>query len=201
MPGPIEPSTQRGRPSEAVKESAASRAIRAPASDSSSILSAIPYSASAAWFAPKVLVSTQSTPTAKYASCTEATMSGRVTLRISLQPSNCRKSSSEGSAACNIVPIAPSATTTRDANASRRASARGFFDGPAEADADDEDTVTDGYGKAAMGGSLGCDGCRLCAFHVEGHPARVSVGVPRVGGVPRSGRSGPDGYHDIVMIR
>ncbi len=77
------------------------------------------YSASAAKFAPKVLVSTQSTPTAKYSSCTERTMSGRVTLRISLQPSSCWKSSMDGSWACSMVPIAPSATTTREARAAR----------------------------------------------------------------------------------
>ena len=42
-----------------------------------------------------------------------ATMSGRVTLRISLQPSSPSKSSRLGSAACSMVPIAPSATSTR----------------------------------------------------------------------------------------
>ncbi len=47
-------------------------------------------------------------------------MSGRVRLRISLQPSRPVKSSMLGSAAWSIVPIAPSATTTRVANSSRR---------------------------------------------------------------------------------
>ena len=47
-------------------------------------------------------------------------MSGRVTLRISLQPSWPSKSSRRGVLACSIVPIAPSATTTRSARASRR---------------------------------------------------------------------------------
>src|SRR5512133_1137688 len=41
------------------------------------------------------------------------TTSGRVTLRISLQPSRPSKSSRVGSAAWSIVPIAPSATTGR----------------------------------------------------------------------------------------
>ncbi|CAM5414097.1 hypothetical protein STANM309S_01994 [Streptomyces tanashiensis] len=50
----------------------------------------------------------------------QATMSGRVRLRISLQPSRFRKSSIDGSAAWSMVPIAPSATTTRVANSSRR---------------------------------------------------------------------------------
>ncbi len=45
--------------------SATSRAIRAPASASSSMRSAIWYSPSADRFAPKVLVSTMSAPAAK----------------------------------------------------------------------------------------------------------------------------------------
>ncbi len=65
VPGPIEPRTQRGRPSAAVCASAVVRAIRAPASDSSYTWFSMPYSASAARFAPKVFVSTQSTPTEK----------------------------------------------------------------------------------------------------------------------------------------
>ena len=48
-----------------------------------------------------------------------APTSGRVTLRISLQPSRPSKSSRVRSAACSIVPIAPSATTTRSRSASR----------------------------------------------------------------------------------
>ncbi|GAA2438089.1 hypothetical protein GCM10010405_21780 [Streptomyces macrosporus] len=127
-------------------------------------------------------------------------MSGRVTFRISLQPSNCWKSSSDGSAACNIVPIAPSATTTRDANASRRASARGFFDGPAEAD---EDTATDEDGKAAMKGS---PWDATAVGYASSVRKRTQPGYPSTpsgpGGVPRGGRPGRgDGYHDIAMIR
>src|SRR5664280_1980237 len=45
----------------------------------------------------------------------ERTTSGRVTLRISLQPSCPSKSSSVSWAACSMVPMAPSATTTRSA--------------------------------------------------------------------------------------
>src|SRR5450759_3883635 len=45
----------------------------------------------------------------------ERTTSGRVTLRISLQPSRPSKSSSVSCAACSMVPMAPSATTTRSA--------------------------------------------------------------------------------------
>src|SRR6188472_3376241 len=41
------------------------------------------------------------------------TTSGRVMLRISLQPSRPSKSSRVSSAACNMVPMAPSATTGR----------------------------------------------------------------------------------------
>jgi hypothetical protein len=48
------------------------------------------------------------------------TRSGRVTLRISLQPSCPSKSSRLGLPACSIVPIAPSATRTRRASADRR---------------------------------------------------------------------------------
>ncbi len=65
VPGPMEPRTQRWRPSRAPNSSAVSRAIRAPASDSSYTRSAMSYSAIAEWLAPKVFVSTQSTPTSK----------------------------------------------------------------------------------------------------------------------------------------
>ncbi len=65
VPGPIEPRTQRGRPSRAANSSAASRAMRAPASDSSVTRSGMSYSPRAVRFAPKVLVSTQSTPASK----------------------------------------------------------------------------------------------------------------------------------------
>lgn len=65
VPGPIEPRTQRWRPSLAPNSSATSRAMRAPDSDSSKIRSAISYSPAAEWFEPNVFVSTQSTPTSK----------------------------------------------------------------------------------------------------------------------------------------
>src|SRR4029453_12189813 len=73
-----------------------------------------------AQLAPNVLVSTASDPARKYASCTPRTTSGRDTLRISLQPSSPRKSSTVSSAACNMVPIAPSATTPRPRDAANR---------------------------------------------------------------------------------
>jgi hypothetical protein len=47
-----------------------------------------------------------------------------VTLRISLQPSRFSKSSRVGSCAWSMVPMAPSATTTRVARASRSADTR-----------------------------------------------------------------------------
>src|SRR4051794_24052437 len=49
-------------------------------------------------------------------------MSGRRTLRISLQPSWPSKSSRLGSAAWSMVPMAPSATTTRSASAASKPS-------------------------------------------------------------------------------
>ncbi len=82
------------------------------------------YSPNAVRLAPNVFVSTQSTPASKYSEWTERTMSGRVRFRISLQPSRFSKSSSVGSWAWSIVPIAPSATTTRVARASRSADTR-----------------------------------------------------------------------------
>ena len=53
------------------------------------------------------------------------TMSGRVTLRTSLQPSSCWKSSIVGSCAWSIVPMAPSATTTRVAKGLAQGGAHG----------------------------------------------------------------------------
>ena len=117
VPGPTEPSTYRGRCG-VDQRSATSRAIRAPASDSSRMRCSMPYSPRLPRFAPNVLVSTQSAPAARYASCTPATTSGRVTLSTSLQPSCPSKSSRARSAACSMVPIAPSATRTRSARAS-----------------------------------------------------------------------------------
>src|SRR3954468_18712695 len=80
----------------------------------------MPYSARLGRFAPKVLVSTASQPVSKYASWIWRTTSGRVTLRISLQPSWPSKSSRPRSCAWSIVPIAPSATTTRSRSAASR---------------------------------------------------------------------------------
>ena len=48
------------------------------------------------------------------------TTSGRVTFRISLQPSSWSKSSSVRSYDCSIVPIAPSPMTTRRDSSLRR---------------------------------------------------------------------------------
>ena len=53
-----------------------------------------------------------------------STMSGRVTLRISLQPSCCWKSSRVGLTSCSMVPIAPSAITTRSFRVAISASER-----------------------------------------------------------------------------
>ncbi len=64
VPGPTDPMTHRGR-SGVDQASADSRAIRAPASESSKIRSLMSYSPRLARLAPKVLVSTQSTPTSK----------------------------------------------------------------------------------------------------------------------------------------
>ncbi len=165
MPGPTEPRTHRWRPSFAVNSSATSRAMRAPDSDSSTIRSAISYSFAAEWFAPKVFVSTQSTPTAKYSSCTERTMSGRVTFRISLQPSRFWKSSSVGSCAWSMVPMAPSATTTRVASASRRA-------------ADRFRLSAEGVGDEAMDVLPGMRRLSALRLRRKAHPARVAGRPP-----------------------
>lgn len=93
-------------------------------------------------------------------------MSGLVRLRTSLQPSRFWKSSSVGSCAWSMVPIAPSATTTRVASASRSAFARLCG-------------VTDGLAAMAMGLLPGCDGCRLC------EPAESGTHVARVSGLRR----------------
>src|SRR6478672_3596353 len=57
-------------------------------------------------------------------------MSGRVRLRISLQPSRFWKSSRVGFAACSIVPMAPSATRTRSCRSRRKRSERVLKSGP-----------------------------------------------------------------------
>ncbi len=64
VPGPTLPSTHRGR-SGVLCASADSRAIRAAASASSAIRSAMSYSFRAERLVPNVFVSTQSTPTSK----------------------------------------------------------------------------------------------------------------------------------------
>src|SRR5947209_3565868 len=64
-------------------------AMRAAFSPSSWARSARPYSVRTVAKAPNVLVSTTSTPTAKKESCRSAMTSGRVSLRISGQPSYC----------------------------------------------------------------------------------------------------------------
>src|SRR5882757_1724382 len=180
VPGPMEPSTQRGRPSVA-KSSATSRASRAPDSDSSWIRSAMSYSLAALWLAPKVLVSTQSTPTAKYASWTERTMSGRVMLRISLQPSSCWKSSRVGFCAWSIVPMAPSATTTREASASRRAVARAACaDGAPDDGAPDAETEyeRDGEAMEVLPGVRRLSAMRRLPRGVQGAPSQGSRRSP-----------------------
>ena len=89
-PGPIEPATRPPWPS------ATSRAIRAAARLSSWDRSAMPYSPSGTAKAPKVAVSTTSTPTSKNSSCIVAITSGRVTTSSSLQPSKCSPPKSSG---------------------------------------------------------------------------------------------------------
>src|SRR5664280_1490816 len=59
----------------------------------------------------------------------ERTTSGRVTLRISLQPSCPSKSSSVSCAACSMVPMAPSATTTRSRSAASKDAESGIGSG------------------------------------------------------------------------
>ena len=68
--------------------SATSRAMRAEARQISCARSGIAYSPSGTAKAPKVLVSTTSDPTRKNDSCRSAMTSGRVTDRMSVQPSS-----------------------------------------------------------------------------------------------------------------
>ena len=89
-PGPIEPATRPPWPS------ATSRAMRAAARLISWDRSAMPYSASGTAKAPKVAVSTTSTPTLKNSSCIVAITSGRVTTSSSLQPSRASPPKSSG---------------------------------------------------------------------------------------------------------
>src|SRR5882757_9304863 len=143
--------------------------------------SAISYSVAAEWLAPKVLVSTQSTPTEKYSSWTDRTMSGRVRFRISLQPSSCWKSSSVGSCAWSIVPIAPSATTTRVARAWRSAPARARL----SASADERD----GFGNEAMKMLPGVRRLSALRFPWNAHPVRVARSTAIGSGRPGDGRA------------
>ncbi len=83
----MEPATKRGR-SGVENASAASRAMRAAISLSSSVRSSSPYSPSVARMPPKVLVSTTSAPASRYSLCIWRISSGRVSLRISGQPSS-----------------------------------------------------------------------------------------------------------------
>ena len=106
VPGPIEPRTQRGR-SGVDSSAATSLAIRAPASDSSSIRSVMSYSPRLARLAPKVLVSTQSSPPRSTPRAPPGRCPGRVTLRTSLQPSWPSKSSSVGRGRLEHRPHAP----------------------------------------------------------------------------------------------
>ena len=86
MPGPIDPITNRGR-SGVEKPVATSLARRAACSLMAYVSSAMPYSLSTREKAPKVAVSTASTPASKYSACICWMSSGRVSTRRSLQPS------------------------------------------------------------------------------------------------------------------
>src|SRR2546423_2535895 len=96
--------------------------MRAAASLSSKVRSAMPYSASTTGKAPKVSVSTASTPTSKKLRWSSAMTAGRVTARISLHPSRAGppKSSAPRSCIWRLVPVAPSKTTTRSRKVSRK---------------------------------------------------------------------------------
>src|SRR4051794_6249020 len=96
--------------------------MAAPLLASSKARSGMAYSVSTTENAPKVLVSTASQPTRRNESCSSAITSGRVTLRISLQPSSSGppKSSRVRSASWRLVPAAPSNTRTRSRSACRK---------------------------------------------------------------------------------
>src|SRR5215217_7680324 len=82
----------------------------------------MPYSSKSNGVPLKELVSTTSQPASRKRLWTRSTASGRVTSRFSLQPSKRGppKSSSDKCCACKLVPIAPSKTTTRSFNVSRK---------------------------------------------------------------------------------
>ena len=95
--------------------------MRAAATFSAWVRSAMPYSCSTVLNEPKLAVSTTSTPTAKKSSCMAAMTSGLVRHSISLQPSSSAppKSSAERSSPWMKVPKAPSNTTRRSLTESR----------------------------------------------------------------------------------
>ena len=110
MPGPIEPTTHRGRLG-VLALLGGLLGERAPRPRSSRRRGpARSYSASTRAKAPNVAVSTASTPTAKYSSCIRRMRSGRVRTRCSLQPSRAAppKSSGPRSWPWTHVPKAPS---------------------------------------------------------------------------------------------
>src|SRR6266536_1996029 len=121
VPGPIEPTTHRGRSGVANPE-ATSFAMRAAASLSSKVFSGIAYSDKKTGNDPKVAVSTASTPTSKNSRCISAMTSGRVSTTCSLQPSSSGppKSSGPRSWSCTHVPKAPSKIRTRSRRAARK---------------------------------------------------------------------------------
>src|SRR5258708_10114960 len=119
----MEPSTHRVR-SRPAQASAAWRPMRATASDSSPIWSAMPYSPRVPRFAPNVLVVRQSTPASRYPSCTDLTMSGRVTFSRWLEAAWAGKWSRGVGEPCSMEPIAPSATSSRSPIAALRACPR-----------------------------------------------------------------------------
>lgn len=108
-------------------------------------------------------------------------MSGRVTFRISLQPSRFSKSSSVGSCAWSIVPIAPSATTTRVVRASRSASMRLRF----SASSDERD----GFGNEAMKVLPGVRRLSALRFPWKAHAVRVARSTAKRSGAS-TGRTG-----------
>ena len=121
VPGPIEPSTQRWRPSgRRTRRRPRGRCGRRPRTARRRARGCRTRPARSGW-RRRCWSRRSRRRRAKYSSCTERTMSGRVTLRISLQPSRSWKSSRVGSCAWSMVPMAPSATTTRVARASRSA--------------------------------------------------------------------------------
>ena len=79
----------------------------------------MPYSASTRPNAPKVAVSTASTPTSKYSACIRRMRSGRVSTRCSLQPSSVGAAEVVGSEVLVLDPGAEGAVEDEDALAQR----------------------------------------------------------------------------------